>query len=157
VKERGTSTGVLAGTIVVIVVVVAVVAAVILINSNRSGGGSGGGSKVEVTNTPSTVHIGDQATFTISVTNNESGTMTILGGTEKAYRNGQLIDTHSSSINEFFTTTIPAGQTVTVYSVTAPVPSTYSGTSMVGTWTYALSLDTNYGALTDSCSLTVLS
>lgn len=151
-KEGGLSTGALVG-IVVAVVVPVIIAAVLI-----GGGIIGNGSKVEVTFTPSTLHVGDSYTVTMTVTNKESGTMTISGGTMKTYRNDQLLDT--STITTGWENTIPPRQTVTILSGSGSVSSTtyIGGTSYssVGTWRFEVSINTNYGTLTSSCSFTVL-
>jgi hypothetical protein len=152
-KEGGLSTGALIG--IVVAVVVPVIIAVVLIG----GGIIGGGNKVEITFTPSTVHVGDNYSLAVSVTNKESGTMTITGGTMKIYRNDQLMDTDTGTTG--WENTIPAGQTVYIlpsHTYTVSSTSSYGGVSYsnVADWRIELSINTNYGTLTDSCSWTVL-
>jgi hypothetical protein len=152
VDRKGIGTGAIVAIVVVVVVVVVVVAvlAVYFLGSL--------GSKVEMTFTPSTLHVGDSCTATITVTNKESGTMTISGATMKTYRNDQLVDTSTSTTG--WENSIPPGQTVTIFSGSSTVASTihYGGTSYssVGTWRFEVSLNTNYGALQTTCTCTVL-
>jgi hypothetical protein len=145
-----------------IIAVVAIAAIVAVLGWYFLAGPGRTGSKLEITFTPSTLHVGDHYSDPISVTNNESGTMTLSGGTAKIYRNDQLLDTISVTefSSSFLSQTIPPGKTVILdeASGTVKATDTYGGVtySNVGNWKMEISLETNFGTLTSSCSWTVL-
>jgi hypothetical protein len=86
------------------VVVVVVLASVLLVGKK--------GSEVKYTFTPSTVRIGENSAFVLTITNRESGTMTVSSYTFNIDKNNQLVFNTSGSGTGYAENTIPAGQTV---------------------------------------------
>lgn len=119
-----------------------------------TGSGAAGGSRAEVTVTPSTFHVGDEYTMKLSVTNKESGMMTIHGATSKFYLDGQLVDetvlTEERLHEEEWLLVIPSGETKLIDSGTTSWhggPGDYKG---------EISITTNYRTLEASCTWKVL-
>jgi uncharacterized protein (DUF58 family) len=105
-------------------------------------------SKVELLFVPSSVNVGEDVTMIIRVTNEEADVMTITGATFNIFQDSELSSTEGEPPEPFSTTTIPAGETVTILEYTIPAPNP-------GIWTMEVVLETNYGTLRDSYTITV--
>jgi hypothetical protein len=111
------------------------------------------GSKVRAEAIPSTPRVNENATWTIYVTNGESGTMTINSFTVTAYKDNQLRGTFEVGPGDpnWVTGTVPTGETAAIYRT-----SSVSGWHDVGDWKWELTCHTNFGDLQTTFTFTVL-
>ncbi len=161
-KDKGIGTA----AIVLIVVVVAAAAAAggYMVGSTvgektenveSTGDGTGGGESPEVngnvnfTMSPEQLSVDDNYSIQITVTNNESGEMTIYGAAVAIFKDNWLGQAAALTKSNLKTTSVSPGETKTVLS------DSYTLARGAGNWKYDLFLFTNYGKLEDSATLNV--